>query len=154
MRVGRRAWRRGLVEGHDKLRRRDLLAISEDAPGPQYGRTSLAQVAAADVWVFKRMARDTRSGIGPDADGFPLLLRAIDLALAGAVRGEGARVHAEHQGAQLQEGLRPSSSVPADRGATLAQISRTARSEAGIMEWCHQVALPFSAKACVRSLIV
>jgi hypothetical protein len=117
MRVGRRAWRRGLVEGHDKLRRRDLLAISEDAPGPQYGRTSLAQVAAADVWVFKRMARDTRSGIGPDADGFPLLLRAIDLALAGAVRGEGARVHAEHQGAQLPEGLRPSSSVPADRGA-------------------------------------
>ena len=62
------------------LRRRFLSALFEETPDPRYAKTSLEQIAKADVWIFKKLARETREGIRPTSGILPLE-KTMDVAL-------------------------------------------------------------------------
>ena len=55
-------------------------ALFEETPDPRYAKTPLEQIAKADVWIFKKLARETREGIRPTSGILPLE-KAMDVAL-------------------------------------------------------------------------
>jgi hypothetical protein len=69
-------------ESHEKIRRRFMASLSDEVPDPRYAKPTLEQIQKADVWIFKRLARETRAGIRPTAAGTLPLVEAMDAVLA------------------------------------------------------------------------